>query len=208
MHLLKSSNMSVFSKIRWVASILLVFFIVLITNLIDKENFNKLNHSVTTIYEDRIVASDLLFELARLMRKKEVAIVSADKTFPENENTKLNQEVNKFIERYNQTKMTEKEKSVFNQLKDELAILIRVEQKNENSRREKALTSIEKINQHVYDLSKIQLQESRQQVYISNKAMNSIDLFTQFEIIFLIAMAILIQIIIFYKPKDLHEQVK
>ncbi len=200
--------MSVFSKIRWVASILLVFFIVLITNLIDKENFNKLNHSVTTIYEDRIVASDLLFELARLMRKKEVAIVSADKTFPENENTKLNQEVNKFIERYNQTKMTEKEKSVFNQLKDELAILIRVEQKNENSRREKALTSIEKINQHVYDLSKIQLQESRQQVYISNKAMNSIDLFTQFEIIFLIAMAILIQIIIFYKPKDLHEQVK
>lgn len=208
MHLLKSSNMSVFSKIRWVASILLVFFIVLITNLIDKENFNKLNHSVTTIYEDRIVASDLLFELARLMRKKEVAIVSADKTFPENENTKLNQEVNKFIERYNQTKMTEKEKSVFNQLKDELAILIRVEQKNENSRREKALTSIEKINQHVYDLSKIQLQESRQQVYISNKAMNSIDLFTQFEIIFLIAMAILIQIIIFYKPKELHEQVK
>lgn len=208
MHLLKSSNMSVFSKIRWVASILLVFFIVLITNLIDKENFNKLNHSVTTIYEDRIVASDLLFEIARLMRKKEVAIVSADKTFPENENTKLNQEVNKFIERYNQTKMTEKEKSVFNQLKDELAILIRVEQKNENSRREKALTSIEKINQHVYDLSKIQLQESRQQVYISNKAMNSIDLFTQFEIIFLIAMAILIQIIIFYKPKELHEQVK
>lgn len=208
MHLLKSSNMSVFSKIRWVASILLVFFIVLITNLIDKENFNKLNHSVTTIYEDRIVASDLLFELARLMRKKEVAIVSADKTFLENENTKLNQEVNKFIERYNQTKMTEKEKSVFNQLKDELAILIRIEQKDENSRREKALTSIEKINQHVYDLSKIQLQESRQQVYISNKAMNSIDLFTQFEIIFLIAMAILIQIIIFYKPKELHEQVK
>ena len=200
--------MSVFSKIRWVASILLVFFIVLITNLIDKENFNKLNHSVTTIYEDRIVASDLLFEIARLMRKKEVAIVSADKTFPENENTKLNQEVNKFIERYNQTKMTEKEKSVFNQLKDELAILIRIEQKDENSRREKALTSIEKINQHVYDLSKIQLQESRQQVYISNKAMNSIDLFTQFEIIFLIAMAILIQIIIFYKPKELHEQVK
>lgn len=142
------------------------------------------------------------------MRKKEVAIVSADKTFPENENTKLNQEVNKFIERYNQTKMTEKEKSVFNQLKDELAILIRIEQKDENSRREKALTSIEKINQHVYDLSKIQLQESRQQVYISNKAMNSIDLFTQFEIIFLIAMAILIQIIIFYKPKELHEQVK
>ena len=208
MHLLKSSNMSVFSKIRWVASILLVFFIVLITNLIDKENFNKLNHSVTTIYEDRIVASDLLFELARLMRKKEVAIVSADKTFPENENTKLNQEVNKFIERYNQTKMTEKEKSVFNQLKDELAILIRIEQKDENFRKEKALMSIEKINQHVYDLSKIQLQESRQQVYISNKAMNSIDLFTQFEIIFLIAMAILIQIIIFYKPKELHEQVK
>lgn len=197
--------MSIFSKIRWVASILLVFFIVLTTNLIDKSNFNKLSSSVTTIYEDRIVASDLLFEMARLLRKKEMAVISGDKTFPGNENTKLNRELENLIERYRQTKMTEKEKFVFNQLKDELTALMQIEQNSRRSEDEKLLKSIEKINQYLYDLSKIQLQESRRHVFISEKAKDTIDLFTQFEVIFLIIMAILIQIIIFYKPKESHE---
>lgn len=196
--------MSFFSKIRWVASILLVFFIVLITNLIDRANFSKLSYSVTTLYEDRIVASDLLFEMSRLMQKKEIAIIAANTNFLKNENTKFNSEVNNLLERYYQTKLTEKEKLVFDKLKAELTTLARTE-KNETPEREKLLTSIEKINQYVYDLAKVQIQESKRQVFISNKAMDTIDLFTQFEIIFLILMAILVQIIIFYKPKSLHE---
>lgn len=68
--------MTIFTKIKWVASVLLVFFIVLITNIIDRENFNRLSYSVTTMYEDRIVASDLIFEMSRIIHDKELAIVS------------------------------------------------------------------------------------------------------------------------------------
>ncbi|MCB0560590.1 MAG: chemotaxis protein [Lewinellaceae bacterium] len=198
--------MTIFNKIRWVASILLVFFIVLMTNLIDKDNFNKLSYSVTTIYEDRIVASDLLFEMSRIIQKKEIAIISTDTTFPGNGNSESNRELNNLIERYNQTKLTEKEKFVFNQLQDELKTLERKEQETENVASSALLKSIDKINQHLYDLSKIQLQEGRQQVFISDKAKDNINLFTQVEIIFLIIMAVMIQVIILYKPKQFSEK--
>ena len=197
--------MTTFSKIRWVASILMVFFIVLMTNLVDKDNFNRLRYSVTTIYEDRIVASDLLFEISMLIQDKEVAIVSADSLFFQMNNSKANLDIDGLIGRYGQTKLTENEQIIFNSLKDELSNLKELEQdyiSSDTIENTNLIKSIENIKQYLHNLSKIQLKEARQQVLISNKVMDTIDLFTQGEIVFLILMAILIQIIILYKPKE------
>lgn len=197
--------MTIFSKIRWVASILLVFFIVLITNLIDKDNFNRLRNTVTTIYEDRIVASDLLFEISMLIQEKEVAIISRDSLFFQMNNNKANLDIDGLTGRYGQTELTENEQLIFNSLKDEISNLKRLEQSyvsSETNENTNLLRSIDNITQNLHDLSKIQLKEGRQQVLISNKVMDTINLFTQGEIIFLILMAILIQIIILYKPKE------
>jgi len=195
--------MTVYSKVRWVLSILLVFFIVLITNIIDRENFNRLSDSVTTIYEDRIVASDLIFEISRLIQDKHIAIVTNDTTFFQKKNTGINQELNSLIESYKQTRLTEREKFVFTQLQDELITLEEKEQQTENIPTLDLLKNIDQIDQHLYDLSKIQLQEGKQVVFNSDRIKDNINLFTQGEIIFLIIMAVLIQIIILYKPKKL-----
>ncbi|PRY01040.1 hypothetical protein CLV24_1528 [Pontibacter ummariensis] len=196
--------MTTFNKIRWVASILLVFFIVLITNLIDKDNFNRLEYSVTTIYEDRIVASDLLFEISMWIQEKEVAVVSADSLFFEEENNKTNLDIDGLIQRYEQTMLTKKEQLIFNNLKEELSNLRELEKEYTHSETRETnhiLKSLDEISQHLYDLSKVQLKEGRRQMFISNQAMDTIALFTQIEIVFLVLMAILIQIIIMYKPK-------
>lgn len=193
--------MTIFSKIKWVVSILLVFFIVLATNIIDRDNFNTLSYSVATIYEDRIVANDLIFEMSRLIQDKEIAVVTNDTAFFQKKNNDLNREINILIESYKRTKLTGKEKFVFNQLQDELKTLERKEI-NETIQTSDLLESLDKVNQHLYDLSKIQLHEGRRQVFISNKAKDTINMFTQGETIFLILMAILIQIIILYTPKE------
>lgn len=194
--------MKIFAKIRWVASILLVFFIVLITNLIDRENFNRLSYSVTTMYEDRIVASDLLFEISRIIQEKQIAVLTLDTLFLENKNNKHNQVLNQLINKYSLTKFTEKEKFVFNQLQEELNSLKQKERPNTDITDAEVLNSFEKINKNLHELSKIQLDEGRRQVFISNKAKDTINLFTQVEIIFLVIMALLLQIIILYKPKE------
>lgn len=192
--------MSLYSKIKWIASILLVFFIVLVTNLIDKQNFNRLSRSVTTMYEDRIVASDLIFEMSMLIRKKEIALIAADSSSLKSSSSKVNQELERLIQRYEQTKLTEKERLLLNKLKEEIANFQRLEKNNDGvNNRNSRLESAEQINQLLHDLSKIQLKEGKRQKLISKQAMDTIDLFTQSEMVFLIVMAILVQIIILYK---------
>ena len=197
--------MKVFSKIRWAASVLLVFIIVLTTNLIDRDNYNNLSYAVTTMYEDRIVASDLLFEMLRVMQKKEIAFITDDTSFLENQNSIYNQELTLFVEKYNKTKLTDQESLVFGHLQKELETLWKKEASNASLQNGEALKSIEKIEQHLYDLSKIQVQEGQRQFFISNKAKDTINLFTQGEIILLIVMAIIVQVIILYKPEELQQ---
>jgi hypothetical protein len=85
--------LTIFNKIRWVASILLVFVIVLVTNLIDREKYNSIRQSITTIYEDRIVASDLIFELSLLIQEKELALVGRDSFYYQGRFQDANREI-------------------------------------------------------------------------------------------------------------------
>ena len=73
--------MSLYNKLKWILGILIVFVLIIATNLIDKNNFTRVRDSVVTIYEDRIIASDLIFELQQSIHEKEVAIVLKDSLF-------------------------------------------------------------------------------------------------------------------------------
>jgi hypothetical protein len=61
---------------------------------------------------------------------------------------------------------------------------------------------ISAIKQILAELSKIQLNEGGRQMSISKKAIDTVELFTQIEIYLLVFLAIIIQIIVMYKPKQ------
>jgi hypothetical protein len=154
------------------------------------------------MYEDRIVASDLLFEMSRIIKEKQIAVLTSDTIFFDSENDKYNREIDQLVDNYRLTKLTEKEKLAFNQLQEELKSLKQKEKSSNNLSNGDVLKSIEKMDQLLYKLSKIQLQEGKQQLLISNRAKDTINLYSQGKIIFLILMAVLIQVIILYKPKE------
>ena len=196
--------MKFFVKIRWAASILLVFFIVLVTNVIDRKNFEKFNYSVNSLYEDRLVAHDLLFDISRILQEKQLSVVVSDSSVVESLNRKYNTELNCLMGRFGHTKLNKKEQYAFDQLQDDLKRLRQTEQSGSAMSTAEVMQVLEQMDQHLCDLSKIQLEEAKRQVFISNKAKETINLFTQWEIIFLIVMAVLIQIIILYKPKEVE----
>lgn len=196
--------MTTLSKIKWIAGVLLVFAIVLTTNLIDKNNFNKLRNSIVTIYEDRVVASDLIFEITVLIQEKEIALATSDSIFFQVKNDKINQDIKGFITTYEKTKLTTSEQKLFTTLKTELQRLEKQEKTfiDSNYKDNSLLfTTINEIVHNLYRLSKVQLEEGKRQMQESNKTIKSINIFTTVEILFLIAMAILIQIILLYKKK-------
>ena len=72
---------------------------------------------------------------------------------------------------------------------------------NDFKEKETKLTLIFEIKDNLYDLTKIQLNEGRRQMSISQKAIDKVELFTQIEIYLLVFLAIAVQVIVMYNPK-------
>jgi hypothetical protein len=197
--------MTVFNKVKWVLGILLVFVLILTTNLIDKNNFEKVRDSVKTLYEDRIVAKDLLFELSNAIQEKQLAIAIHDSAFYFKRNKDVNIKIESSIVRFENTKLTRKENKVFSDLKANLKILTDLENSfiSSNFANKKTVAlHIEVVNENLYDLFQIQLVEGQKQIAISKRAIETVDLFTKIEIYLLIFLGIIISIIVIYNPKN------
>lgn len=192
------------NKLKWVLGILIIFILILTTNLIDRNNFERVKNSVVTIYEDRLIANDLIFEISKLVHEKEMAIVMSDTIFYKKNNTRVNDEISNLISRYEFTKLTPEESKIFKDLKKNFKTLVNAESSpmeldfnNENE----GLEFISKLKYNLSNLSKVQLNEGSKQMSISKQALDTVELFTQIEVYFLVFLAIVIQIIVMYQPK-------
>jgi len=197
--------MGFYNKLKWILGILMVFVLIIATNLIDKHNFVQVRDSVVTIYEDRLVANDLIFEMLKSVQQKEIAVSLVDSTFFESKNAKVNQDLQALVSRFEDTKLTSTEATVFTDFKANVELLFASETKfltsnyNDNS---EVVTHIENLKTNLSDLAKIQLVEGNRQMSISKRALDSVELFTQIEIFILVFLAIVIQIIVMYNPKE------
>ncbi|GAA4234063.1 hypothetical protein GCM10022291_12620 [Postechiella marina] len=194
-----------YNKLKWILGILMVFVLIVATNLIDKNNFIRVRDSVVTIYEDRLIANDLIFEMQKSVQQKELAVAVSDSIFFNNENEKISNNLKSLVNKFEKTKLTPKERGVFNDLKNNVQYLLDAENQLLNSQysnNSKVLNYIKNLKINLDDLSKIQLTEGRRQMSISKRAIDTVELFTQIEIYFLVFLAIIIQIIVMYNPKE------
>lgn len=196
--------MNIYDKLKWILGILMVFALIVITNLIDKNNFTRVKDSVVSIYEDRLVVNDLIFEMSKLVQDKEMAIVVSNVDFYSKKNTSVDEQIQGFITSYEDTRLTTQERKVFNIFKDNIQQLSKMETtivSNGFKDKEILINLIFEIKENLYDLTKIQLNEGKRQMSISQKAIDKVELFTQIEIYVLIFLAVVVQIIVMYNPK-------
>lgn len=197
--------MNFLDKVKWILGISVVFFSIIATNLIDRMSFERVKDSVVAIYEDRLVAKDLVFELSLYVQEKEVAKASNDFVFFNKRNKVVNDSIEQLTIKFLRTEMTEREARVFNDLQLNLVKLKGLENSiNLEQEVEKGDFKIQlvRIKENLHDLSKIQLIEGKRQVFLSERAMDTVDLFTKLEILVLIILAVLVQIIVIYRPKQ------
>ncbi|MGB3606879.1 MAG: MCP four helix bundle domain-containing protein [Psychroserpens sp.] len=197
--------MKFLNKLKWVLGILMVFMLIITTNLIDRNNFLRVRDSVVTIYEDRLVAKDLIFEISKAIQDKEIAALTIDSTFYKERNAALNANIKDHITQYELTTLTKEERRVFDDFTKNLAALQNAEtgfMQSDFGTKDKVVTQISRVKDNLAALSKIQLNEGRRQMSISKKAVDAVELFTQIEIYLLIFLAVVIQIIVIYNPKE------
>lgn len=194
--------MGLLNKIKWVLGILMIFVLILATNLIDRNNFLRIKNSVDTIYKDRLVASDIIFELLKSVQEKEIAAVTSDSVFFLERNEQVNNHINSLIARFDQTKLTRDEGKVFDDFKNNLKKLSASEKAFISAQKTAIITNLSNVKENLSDLSKIQLNEGGKINSVNKQAVDSMELYTQIEIYFLVFLAIIIQIIIMYNPKE------
>ena len=195
--------MDFYTKIKWILGISLVFVLIAATNLVDRSNFVQVKESVASIYEDRLIVKDLIMDMYKAVQEKKIAIITADEAFLDQRNGAVNKNLETLVERYEATKLTKNEAVAFESLRENIQALWSSEaaMKESFSGNEKLLGMIGQIEENLDELSEIQISEGRRQVSISKRATDSIELFTQLEVYVLIFLAIVIQVIILYKPR-------
>lgn len=116
-----------------------------------------------------------------------------------------NKNIQTYIDKYQLTKLTKEESRVFYDLKTNFNSLKSFEKglkEIDNKIDKNLIDKISTLKVNLNQLSEIQISEANKQMSISKRAIDTIDLFTKIEIYMLIFLAIAIQIIVIYKPKN------
>lgn len=189
---------------RWIGALCIVFGLVVSTNIMDRRNFSEVSNSLETIYEDRLVAKDLIFDISLLIHEKSMALAHADSLFYAQRLQQVNDNIDQLIEIFSETKLTKEEELAFARLQADIQTLGHFEAdvagdkvaKSQYFTGDSASRQMETILDDLQVLSKIQLEEGKRQMLIGKAAVYSIDFLTEMEIYILIVMGIVAQVLL------------
>lgn len=182
---------------------MVVFSLILATNLIDKRNFRSISESIISIYEDRLVVKNIILDMATAINQKEVAFLTQDTAFLTTRNALLTKSLNDDIIKFEQASYTEKEAEALALLKADIELMLTEEKaliETQFANYEGYSEIIKELNSHLDVLAHIQMQEGKKQFVSSQRKMVTIELFTKIETYLMIVLGVIALIIIFYKP--------
>lgn len=181
-------------------ALLVVFLLVFATNRIDKRHFETVQDTLTTVYNDRVVAQDYVYKMNNIMHQKRLHLLDSKAV---NKQDNLNKEFATLIDVFTTTKLTPKESKIFNDLKQNFETLKRNENKTEGQEnQQKIIENISSIETDLNSLALIQLSESKYKVGIAQKSLDTNNLMSNLEIVFLVLIGVVVQFVVFYSVKN------
>lgn len=188
-------NMGLWSRVRALLALIIVFLLVFATNKMDKNHFQKVQESFSSVYEDRLVAKDYIYKISRLLDIKKNDLITGEISGVD---YSINDSIRVLIDKYSESNLTENEAKSFSRLKSKLDNLLNVE-KNTGNSSERALKIVDVLSE-LDQLANIQMIEAKKELTKSNRLIDSSNLISALEIGALILIGIIIQLLIFLKP--------
>jgi hypothetical protein len=195
---------------RGKAAAILTAVIVLVSavTLMEKSNVSELGNSFSSVYEDRLVVESYIYKFSDYLYQKKLLVDDCQSQQHAAELrakiTLHNDAILKMIANYEQTKLTVSEAKYFTDFKRNITDIIALE----NSMLDQASTTFEQrrsgfdqqVDQALSNLdhlSTIQLSEGKALNENSKKIIAGSEMLTQFELVVLIIIAVIIQMLIF-----------
>lgn len=185
----------------------IAFLLVLASNRLNRRNFSTVEHTVNSVFEDRVVAQDYIYRLNNLFHQKEISLEVSESKGPQ---STTNDDIALLLENFATTKLTRDESAHFEHLKENYMELQTLEKAFFVDQEPKAAEStlemealLKKINDNLNRLSEVQLSESLQLTQLSQKSLKMNQLLSMLEVVFLIVIGILFLLIIFHREKPI-----
>lgn len=180
------------------AAILLftVLGVVIVINFSDRSNSTKINKAISSIYEDRLVVGNYIFQDAQHFQK--IAHVVENPSYPISEKQKhiaaSLSKINDLNALYSKTKLTEEEKLNFDKFTNLCKDIAQASSAGSLHRVKEQSGEAVAI---LHNLSSIQISEAKLEMESANSLYNFSTLSSHFEIAILVIIALLIQALIF-----------
>ena len=186
----------------------IVFLLVFVKNWYDERKVSELGDSFASVYEDRLVVEGYIYQLSDHLYQKKIML---DNCSSQENLTNLqarigehNAAINLLILNYEKTKLTDVESDYFQDFKANVSAIENLESKymaGVNSAPAEVKTAMDQTylfaSGNLHKLSGIQLAEGKMLSEKSKKMIAGSSLLTQFELVVLIGVGLLIQGLIF-----------
>lgn len=188
-------------RIKAGAALVVVFLLVLATNQMDSHHFTIVRESLTTVYEDRLLAKDYLYKISRQLQQQREVLRRNDPNI--NKIKATNDSIQTLMDIYGRTRLTENEARYYESFDEKLSRL-KAHNLSEGANPEHLQLTDQRYQALFEDLDslyKIQLEESRRAISNSNRAIQASNLISQLEMGALILIGLILQVLIFAKVK-------
>lgn len=181
-------------KNKFSASIVLLSLclLVLLSNYLDRKHTQNVKNSISTLYEDRLVAENHILEMTSIIYQIREIFESDLNTFKTNAVIKLIKDFNSTYHIYSKTKLTKTEKATATELISSFKIMEQTVLNNEFE-----ISNTEKILVSLNKLSAIQLEESKLIMKNVEDQYTSIKVTSQFTFAIVILILVVLQVIVF-----------
>lgn len=197
--------MSLPSKVKWLFALAAAFAMIFATSRSKLHYSERVQSSIDSIYQDRLLVKGLIFDLASALHEKEIAYITSDSDFFLSRNAAVNQGMEESIERFEQTTLTKAEEAGLSRLKADVHSLQALESDLELSLKSEVASSREDaiaglvtdLKAELRELSNIQLEEGRRQRSLGDKAVSRMGLMSNMETAMLALIALMGVVVIF-----------
>lgn len=199
-----TNKFSTSNRIKIGFSFAIVFILVLATNRFDKKRFETVENSLTSVYEDRLVAKGYIYSLNNIFHIQEKMLIDKDQSY---KIEAYHNAVSSLLASFKATRLTSEEKSTFRNLRDnfnklqdlELRYLSADNDTLSDSQKNQIILQLNRIHRNLDQLAIIQQSEGENMTRFAKSSLNTSSLLSNIEIVLIIVVGILVQFIIFYK---------
>lgn len=197
-------------KIKIAIALSLVLFLIFAKSLVDKSNVDELEASFVTVYEDRLVVQDYIFNITELLFRMRLLVANTESLDQylsvKNQVMDYHEQILNIIADFEKTHLTPKESEYLQEFKRLVADKLEIEsyftdleksEQNYQTSVGKFNTDFERVFYDLRELAKIQLTEGEKLTNLSYRIKARSDIWLQFEYAVLFVLLIIISMLIY-----------